>query len=74
MGRVRLFLIWGREEGCVQGSGWRCGLGGLPAPLAVLRAGGMHSALLLLQALQKWQFVLFFFKAFLFLNLFILFI
>ena len=29
-------------------------LGGLPTPLVVC-AGGMHSTLLLLSALQKWQ-------------------
>ena len=31
-------------------------LGGLPAPLVVLSAGGMRSILLLLLALQKWFF------------------
>ena len=41
--------------GCVQGSGRRGGLGGLPTPLVVLRAGGMRRTLLLLPALQKWQ-------------------
>ena len=30
-------------------------LGGLPTPLVVMCAGGMLSALLLLQALQKWK-------------------
>ena len=38
-----------------EGSGWRGGLGGPPAPLVVLSAGGMCSPLLLFQALQKWQ-------------------
>ena len=37
------------------GSGQRCDLGGLPAPLVVLSAWDMRSALLSLQALQKWQ-------------------
>ena len=36
------------------------GLGGLPTPLVVLSAGGMHSTLLLLPALQKWQLWVFF--------------
>ena len=39
--------------GCVQGLGWRHGLGGLPTPLVVLSAGGRHNTLLLLPAFQK---------------------
>lgn len=45
----------GREWKQLQELGWRGGLGGLPLPLVVLCAGIMHSILLLLPELQKWQ-------------------
>ena len=45
----------GGGEGCVQGSGCRAALGGLPTTLVVLSAGDMRSALFLLPALQKLQ-------------------
>ena len=50
-----LSSLYGVRLRCVQGSGWRVS-GSLPTPLGVLSAGGRRSALLLLLALQKWQF------------------
>ena len=53
--------MWVRV-GAGSGVGPEAGLGGLPTPLVVLRAGDTHSTLLLLltpcfllPALQKWQ-------------------
>ena len=42
VGKLVPFVEWGCE--CVQGSGWSGGLGGLPTPLVVVCARGMHSA------------------------------
>ena len=47
--------LYGVRVRVCSGSGWRGGLGGPPAPLVVLSAGGVCSPLLLFQALQKWQ-------------------
>ena len=49
-GGANLFLIWDEGRGVSRGH-WRGGLGGLPTHL--LSAGGMHSTVLLLRALQK---------------------
>ena len=50
----RLVPYMGRGLGCVQALAQRGYLGGLPTPWVVLRAGGIHSTLLLFLALQKW--------------------
>lgn len=72
-GRGSLLLIQGAGRGC-PGPGRRAGPGALPAPLAVLCAGGTLSTLLLLPypilllALQKWRWVglfIFYFLVFL---------
>ena len=55
-GGASWFLIWS-EGGGEPGGRARGWLGWLACPLSVLRAGGMHSALLLCLAPQKWQWL-----------------
>ena len=52
----RAGFLYGVRGGVSPRVGLQSVVGGLPAPLLVLSAGGMRSILLLLPALQKWFF------------------